>query len=67
MEKDKGSTLKSIMEYSKSDQSTNPYKEYRKSPVDKTCKIYQRLTSTILPYRFKQAKIQLTKIAVTKI
>ena len=57
MEKDKGSTLKSIMEYSKSDQSTNPYKEYRKSPVDKTCKIYHRLTSTILPHRFKQALI----------
>lgn len=54
MEKDKGSTLKSIMEYSKSDQSNNPYEEYKKSPVDK---IYHRLTSTILPYRFKQALI----------
>ena len=54
MEKDKGSTLKSIMEYSKSDQSTNPYEEYRKSSVDK---IYHRLTSTILPHRFKQALI----------
>ena len=42
------------MEYSKSDQSTNPYKEYRKSSVDK---IYHRLTSTILPHRFKQALI----------
>ena len=55
MEKDKGGTLKSIMEYSKRDQSTNPYEdliveEYRKS-------LYHRLTSTILPYRFKQALI----------
>ena len=57
MEKDKGSTLKSIMEYSKSDQSTNPYEEYKKSPVNRKCEIYHRLTSTILPYRFKQALI----------
>ena len=54
MEKDKGGTLKSIMEYSRRNQSTNPYEEYRKSPVNK---IYHRLTSTILPYRFKQALI----------
>ena len=64
MEKDKGSTLKTIMEYSKSDGIDNSYVEYRKSPVNKVC---HRLTSTILPYRFKQAKIQQTKIAVTKI
>ena len=54
MEKEKGGTLKSIMEYSKRDQSTNPYEEFRKSPVNE---IYHRLTSTILPYRFKQALI----------
>ena len=65
MEKDKGSTLKSIMRSSKKDRSHDPYADYKKSPMTK---IYHRFTSTtFVPHRWKQAKIQQTKIAVTKI
>ena len=55
MEKDKGSTLKSIMRSSKKDRSADPYKDYKKSPMTK---IYHRFTSTTLvPYRWKQTLI----------
>ena len=55
MEKDKGSTLKSIMRSSKKDRNPDPYEDYKKSPVTK---IYHRITSTsFLPYRWKQALI----------
>ena len=65
MEKDKRSTLKSIMTSSKKDRSADPYKDYKKSPVTK---IYHRIASnSFVPYQWKKAKIQQTKIAVTKI
>ena len=55
MEKDKGSTLKSIMRSSKKDRSPDPYEDYKKSPVTK---IYHRITSnSFVPYRWKQALI----------
>ena len=55
MEKDKGSTLKSIMRSSKRDRSPDPYEDYKKSPVTK---IYHRITSnSFVPYRWKQALI----------
>ena len=58
MEKDKSSTLKSIMRSTKKDRSKDPYEDYKKSPVTK---IYHRIaiiTSTsFVPYRRKQVLI----------
>ena len=55
MEKDKSSTLKSIMRSSKKNRSADPYEDYKKSPVTK---IYHRITSnSFVPYRWKQALI----------
>ena len=55
MEKDKSSTLKSIMRSSKKDRSKDPYEDYKKSPMTK---IYHRVTSTsFVPHRWKQALI----------
>ena len=65
MEKDKSSTLKSIMRSSKKDRSADPYKDYKKSPVTK---IYHRIASnSFVPYhQWKKAKIQQTKMLVTR-
>ena len=55
MEMDKSSTLKSIMRSSKKDRSTDPYKDYKKSPVTK---IYHRITSnSLVSYQWKKALI----------
>ena len=52
---DKSSTLKSIMRSSKKDRSTDPYKDYKKSPVTK---IYHRITSnSLVSYQWKKALI----------